>query len=323
MMQQAEHCDLLSVIICTYGKRHRVLERCLNSLMKQDYPRREFITIVDGNASHESFEILSKYPVEVYQTKKLGLGGARNFGVDHSQGDFLAFIDDDAVADINWLREIVRGFTDDRIAGVVGRILPIKPDLVMQFFSQRYDKGSNLVEVEELAGGNMCVKRKCLKQVGIFDPNFRYGHEELDLALRLRNAGFKIVYVPSAVVYHDYASNFPKLLKKKFLMGMRRAYLGKKHGTRYFLLGKWHEWIAMLVSILALVAITTSFLGLAWPSLSYVAFSLSVVLIGLFLASVLLAYVKERTIRLAVALVLTKVAGKCGLLIGFIRYFIF
>jgi glycosyltransferase involved in cell wall biosynthesis len=116
-----------SVVVCSYGGKEDLVERCIGSLECQTYQPDEVILVVDTEEEKESYSDLlyggRVVPTRVICSGKKGLAAARNKGIEASVGDIIAFIDDDAVADKNWLYEIVNSFFGNVVA--VGG--PVKP----------------------------------------------------------------------------------------------------------------------------------------------------------------------------------------------------
>ena len=112
---------LVSIVICTYD-RAEYLQKCLDSMLNQTYGNFEVI-IVNGPSTDNTASILKNYPFKtVQQIKKSGLSAARNLGIKEAKGDIIAFIDDDGVADKNWIKNLVKRYKDETIGGVGGII---------------------------------------------------------------------------------------------------------------------------------------------------------------------------------------------------------
>jgi|GEM_PF-2628695 len=213
-MKMINKFPFVSAVICTYN-RAKYLDRCIESLKNQNYPNLEII-VVNGPSTDETDVILQKYPELklIRQNKLNGLSFARNLGIDASKGDIVAFIDDDAIADPNWIKFLVEGYDYELIGGVGGLVYgPQKTHL-------QFDRGiinkcaaptpirdeDSLLKKDEfyiIMGTNSSFRKDILKEVGGFDPYFRYYHDESDLCVRIAQKGYKIVYKKDAFVIHD------------------------------------------------------------------------------------------------------------------------
>ena len=209
-----EKNPFVSVVICTYN-RANYLERCIKSMKKQTYPNFEMI-VVNGPSTDETDQVLYKYPeIRVVRQEELnGLSFARNLGIEASNGEIIAFIDDDAVADENWIMYLIVGYTDDSVGGVGGLVYgPQKAELhfdrgtinkcAIATAIQNKDRKLKKGEFSILMGTNSSFRKDVLYEVDGFDPYFRYYHDESDLCVRIAKKGYRIVYQRDAFVIHD------------------------------------------------------------------------------------------------------------------------
>jgi glycosyltransferase involved in cell wall biosynthesis/SAM-dependent methyltransferase/GT2 family glycosyltransferase len=135
-------------------------------------------------------------------------------GIEASNGEIIAFIDDDAVADENWIMYLVAGYTDDSVGGVGGLVYgPQKAELhfdrgtinkcAIATAIQNKDRKLKKGEFSILMGTNSSFRKEVLYEVDGFDPYFRYYHDESDLCVRIAKKGYRIVYQRDAFVIHD------------------------------------------------------------------------------------------------------------------------
>ena len=111
----------ISVVVCTYN-RCEDLRRALQSLILQDFPASDYeILVVDNNSKDGTKGVVSEFTqVRYVLEEKIGLSYARNRGIEESRGDIVAFIDDDARADKEWLKNFSSVYIEDYNAGCVG-----------------------------------------------------------------------------------------------------------------------------------------------------------------------------------------------------------
>lgn len=213
----------VSVIVCTVN-RYNQLKKCLRSLNNQSFGNFEVIVVCK-----EMVESLKKIQEQCggkfVKQNRTGMCNARNFGIRRSNGEIVAFIDDDAVANERWLEKIVKTFEKDpRIAGVGGKVyspltekqhrvslvLPktvfrkIIWDYLRHKLTGDFDEGRKIREVKAFWGCNMAFRKEILEKVGGFDENF-YGisaAEEYDVCFRVRKLGYKLVCNPQIKVDH-------------------------------------------------------------------------------------------------------------------------
>jgi len=220
----------VSVVIVT-ANRYEDLKNCLESLKKQSFKDFE-IVVVCKKLNDEMREIQRKYEGKFVEQTGIGMSNARNDGIRLSKSQIVTFIDDDAVADANWLEEILKTFEwDTSIGGVGGKVYTPRleehalrvarswklPKLLIRKYRQiiaeyLIEKMSGNVrnvgsmrEAKVIIGTNMSFRRKVLEEVHGFDENF-YGisyYEEGDLCYRIRKLGYRLIWNPDVVVLHN------------------------------------------------------------------------------------------------------------------------
>ena len=212
--------NLVSIVIPNWNGR-KFLATCLNSLLEQTYKEVEII-VVDNGSQDGSVELLqNEYPQIKLITLKTntGFSFAVNRGIEASDGDFVALINNDTRADKEWLAKMIRALTEHpeigsvackmlslenpkiidgagdglRRGGLPGRIGHGQMD-VGQFDSQRYVLGA--------CGGAVLYRKAMLEDLGLFDEDFFAYLEDVDMALRAQSAGYKCLYIPDAIMYH-------------------------------------------------------------------------------------------------------------------------
>lgn len=244
----------VSVVICTYN-RADYLKKCLDSMLNQTYDNFEVI-VVNGPSTDETENLLEKYPFKgIQQKEKGGLSAARNIGIRTARGEIIAFIDDDGIADKDWLDELTTLYTTEDIVSVGGKIVPMwlceRPEwyidqlgssLSLLDFSQNIKQ---IVFPDCPYGCNMSFRKRIFEEIGYFDVSFGrclsknlLSHDEIDLCKRIDEKGYKTMYSPKAIVHHQIdASRLTKAwFKNRFFggNGVSTAIFHKKHyGTSY------------------------------------------------------------------------------------------
>lgn len=211
---------LVSIVIPNWNGKH-FLTGCLDSLALQRYQNRE-VVIVDNGSHDGSVEFLKKnYPYVrlVIFPQNTGFSYAVNAGIKEAKGEFVALLNNDTIVDENWLSELVKALQehpeigsagckmlayDDRTlldgagdgyrrGGLPGRIGHRERD-TGRFDRQRYILGA--------CGGAAIYRREIFEQIGLFDEDYFAYLEDVDFGLRAQSAGYKCLYIPSAIVYH-------------------------------------------------------------------------------------------------------------------------
>jgi glycosyltransferase involved in cell wall biosynthesis len=212
----------ISVVVCTHTPRRLALLReCLESLTAGSQRPAEVIVVVDSNpALLQRLRAGDFAGVVVLPSDGSGVSMARNTGIAAARGEVVAFIDDDAVADPDWLRAIGRPFADPSVVAVGGRILPrwevpnrTLPDELLWVVGCTY--AGHPVRPQPVTrpiACNMAARRDALVAAGGFPREFgpsgpvakSHSNEEIALAVELRRKYGQtcIWYVPDALVHH-------------------------------------------------------------------------------------------------------------------------
>ncbi len=209
----------VNVIVCTYN-RAALLRDALDSLVRQEVGADCSIgIIVVDNASTDATRAVVegvRAPNQVRVTYRFepaqGVCHARNRGVREATADWLAFLDDDQLADPHWLWELLSAARASGALCVGGRVTPRMEGggpVPLPAFCRRLLGETPLGETEgPLVGkslpttGNSIVHRSAFEAIGLFDPNLVHGAEDTDFFRRLRGAGYAIWYSPRARVIH-------------------------------------------------------------------------------------------------------------------------
>jgi len=239
-----------TVIVCTYSLD--LLPdtiACINSLTEQSYRNMEILLVMDRNDRlHEALKSSLPPSVQIVINEKPGLSEARNTGIRHAKGDILVFIDDDAVADKEYLSNLLRNYQDDLVIGAGGKILPKeKPNYPEElywiggFTYKGYPE--ERCSVRNVHGCNMSFRKEVFDRAGLFDTKMgRVGRklvtaEETEFSVRALDAfpDGRIVYDPSAVVYHknhEYRQTLKYFIRRGFHEGQSKANIEKMYDRR-------------------------------------------------------------------------------------------
>ena len=210
----------VSVIIATYN-RYKDLKECLASLFDLDVKPFEVI-VVDSFSVDGTRKLKNCFPINFVSIKKRNRQSARNLGISIASGDIIAFLDDDVIVHRKWLESIVEPYSDNRVGGVGGRVVPYGTSDKIYVRTSRNEVGKvfnsglvlgnfdflpeNPIEVDSFIGCNMSFRRELLVQVEGFDENFiGTGYrDDTDLCLRIRKLGYKLLFHPEALVWHKF-----------------------------------------------------------------------------------------------------------------------
>jgi len=267
--------SLISVIILNYNGKDYI-EECLDSVLDQTYEPLEII-VVDNASNDSSLEIIKeKYSSKIKlieSNTNLGFAGGNNLALDYTKGEFIALLNNDAVADRRWIEEFMSAvnrcdgtfgmwaskilFYDDReIIDTAGHL--IYPDGLNRGRGKgEKDKGQYDKEEEVFfpSGCAAIYRKEMLDIIGFFDPDFFAYGDDTDLGMKARIAGWKCIYVPKSVVYHHSSAASGKYSPlKAYLVERNRLWvLIKYFPLRYILLSPFYtvlRWILQLYGAL-------------------------------------------------------------------------
>lgn len=243
----------VSIIILT-RERPDVLRRCLQCVYSQDYPQFEVI-IVDNSPDDRSEKVVADFPDVIYLRADSGTDNVsklRNIAIGVTSGDIIAFIDDDTLVHPGWLTALVEGFADARVGGVTGRVIEhtipeqntsligrLSPGgEILGTFNNHYP---NIIDVDYMPGCNMSVRRAVVKEIGGFDPLMHFSRDDQEYSLRVRSAGYHLIFVPGVLVAHLLAPRASKTVQRsgddprsRFVSCRSLIYVFVRyHGLRY------------------------------------------------------------------------------------------
>lgn len=270
---------LVTVVVCTIGRDER-LPLTVGSLLEQSYAPLELVVVDNDPGSGRVPDLLRGLDgVRIVPETRRGLSWARNAGLAAARGRVVAFTDDDAVADRDWVRHLVRPFTEDaRVRCTTGLVLPAELSTPSQLLFEQYgafDKGfrSTVWQLGDRpssvtgaidgvrdglfpfspgifgSGNNMAFDREWFVEHGAFDTLLGAGStvrsgEDVDAFLTVLLRGEVLVYVPSAVIRHFGRSDLAGLRTQVYGYGIGMAGTITKH-----LVGDWRVGRRVLVRL--------------------------------------------------------------------------
>ena len=220
---------LVSIIIVTNGSKD-YLWHCLDSVKAQSYPDLEVMVIDNSLNSNLSLKIREAFSsVKLYSNQQnLYYGVSLNKGIALSHGEFILCLNDDVVLDQDFICQALKGFLiKDNIGMVSGKILRMDAltlDSTELFLSSCYtakERGYGQQDVGRfekpgfifgVSGAAAFYRKKMLEEIkqgqDYFDSNFRMFYEDLDIAWRAHNRGWRAYYIPLARVFHVRGGSF-------------------------------------------------------------------------------------------------------------------
>jgi len=237
---------LISIIVVNWNGIG-FLDECFTSLEKQTWQNKEFI-LVDNGSTDGSRELLIQWAGRLPRAQTIllntntGFCKGNNIGFAQARGEWIALFNSDAVAQSNWLEELMRhADAAKRIGMLAGKILfQDPPDVIdkvghlIYWDGQNRGRGTMEADVgqydrpEEILWPDACAAmyhRKIFEETGGFDETFFAFGDDADLGMRARLLGWKAWYVPSAVVHHRHSASFGAYSPLKVMLVERNRLL--------------------------------------------------------------------------------------------------
>ena len=221
----------VSIIINTLNRGH-TLENTIKSLFYLDYKYDYEVIIVDGNSTDNTAEILNKYKsyIKIGNCPCANLSMSRNIGIAMADSNYIAFIDDDAIPEPEWLTNIMKKFDSEDVAAVGGPVYNSyginfqTRRIVSNRFGDSYSKFKlpihsfpHSFEFYGVIGCNSIFRKDYVLKVGGFNEQYDYFLDETELCSRLIDYGYRIEYSEDAFVHHKFSTSSIRNNKKVFL----------------------------------------------------------------------------------------------------------
>jgi len=209
----------VSIIIPVFNQLEYT-KQCLEALIKNTPDELYEVIIVDNASTDGTREFLACFEGDVKiitNEENLGFAKACNQGAKAASGKYVVFLNNDTVPQPGWLEEMIKVAESDDGVGIVGSKL-LYPDGTIQhagiefingipdhphrYSSSNIPEANKLRELDMVTGACLLIKRELFNQLDGFDESYKNGVEDIDLCLKVREKGFKVIYTPKSVLYH-------------------------------------------------------------------------------------------------------------------------
>ena len=222
-MSLEKNNPLVSIIILNFNGES-YLEKCLISVFETNYPNFEVI-FIDNASTDSSLRIVEKNfandpRLKIFKNEQnLGFSAGNNFGFNQAKGQYIAFLNNDTIAEPHWLDALVNTLEQDNTIGLAGStILSIDgtklrgagglwSDNLLFLCPIGAGKAGDFhfipnFEVSFATGCSMISRKKFIDQIGLFDPSIPYNYDDTMLSLKTWLAGKRVVSVTSSRIRH-------------------------------------------------------------------------------------------------------------------------
>lgn len=252
--KEADVYPTISIVINTLN-RGPVLQKTLESFRWLKYQGQFEVVVVNGPSTDNSEEVIAAWAPHIRAGKcdVANLSVSRNVGICMARGDIVAFIDDDAIPEPEWLEQLAEAYRDPMV-GAVGGLVYNHTGYDFQYRYCLIDRFGNADLTPEgptphlsfpkshkfphLLGCNSSFRRSALLEIKGFDEEYEYFLDETDVCLRIVDAGYIIAQLPCAYVHHKYAaSNIRgdnKVVKFRYPILKNKFYFTLKHAREFY-----------------------------------------------------------------------------------------
>src|SRR4051794_541117 len=226
----------MSVVVCTYNGAATITD-CLAAISSLDYPDYEVIVVDDGSTDATS-ALIEEFDARVVTTPGVGLSAARNLGMEAATGEIVAYTDDDAYPDPQWLTYLAIAFSSSDCAAIGGpNLSPLGDGVVADCVANAPGGPIHVLLSDDIAehipGCNMAIRRDALLGIGGFDEQFRTAGDDVDICWRIQDAGLTVGFHPAAMVWHHRRGSVRAFWRQQRGYGHAEALLEREWPERY------------------------------------------------------------------------------------------
>jgi glycosyltransferase involved in cell wall biosynthesis len=227
----------VSIIIPTFNGASRI-GNCLDALLKQVTGGEAEVLVVDDGSTDGTGDIVARYAgVRLINQMNAGPAAARNHGAKEAMGSIILFTDDDCVPTADWLSTMLDPFSDPEVIAVKGVYRTRQRSLVARFvqieYEDRYRLMARFPTIDFIDTYSAGFRRNRFLEMNGYDTSFPVPcAEDIELSYRMSARGWKMEFVPHAIVYHTHPDTLARYLKKKYKFALWRVLAVRKNPSK-------------------------------------------------------------------------------------------
>jgi GT2 family glycosyltransferase len=254
-VKAADGLPKVAVVVLNYNGKV-LAEKCMRSVMESPYSNKDIIVVDNASSDGSVAYLCALFPgVTILEnSKNLGVAGGRNRGFREASRrghDYILSLDNDAYIDRYLIPKLVEVAESDPLIGVLGpktfaddgsgRIqctggrISYTQNVCSERGSGETDRGQydRIEDVDYFPGCGFMARREVFEKLNFLDEAFYgYGHEDTDFCKRVARLGYRVVYVPQAVMWHRGSTTIGGYSpRKKYLEAVNSVYFVRKYGT--------------------------------------------------------------------------------------------
>jgi len=267
--QTLQEYPFVSVVVTVYNAE-RTIGKCLESIMKLEYPEDKLeVLVIDDGSTDNSVDMIRKYPVRLLRKRNSGYPSAMNAGIRKSRGNIVVIVDSDIYITREWLVKVLREFDDSKV-GIVEGYVATAPTKNFWAKLAGYEVEDRCTRIESkymdyLSSTCTAYRKEIFDSVGFFDEGLRRNSDE-DLSHRAFKYGWKLIFRKDVMCFHDWRSSFGSYFMQQLYQGKYMVKIIRKAPS--LLLGKRgqpaHLYVPIVLTFLLFLAPLYFFLNCIW-----------------------------------------------------------
>ncbi|HEY1649030.1 MAG TPA: glycosyltransferase [Terracidiphilus sp.] len=227
----------VSIIIPTFNGASRI-GHCLDAILSQAFGRNLEILVVNDGSTDNTEDVIERYSgVRLISQANAGPAAARNRGALEARGTIILFTDDDCVPMSSWVDAMLEPFKDPDVVGAKGIYCTRQKSLTARFVQIEYEDRYHLMashpSIDFIDTYSAAFRRERFLEMGGYDTSFPVAcAEDIELSYRMSARGWKMKFVPAAIVYHTHPDTFWSYLKKKYKFAFWRVLALRKNPSK-------------------------------------------------------------------------------------------